>query len=139
MARRTAAAIALGRRELPLAEELARLCLEGSDEGDPSCGPALELLVAIQLARGDREGARQTLAVLTSLANARPSPSLSLNALSELATGQVVNADGGEEAIAHLNRAGHEFAALQLPFEAARARFAAGQGSRFRQPAGRNS
>jgi DNA-binding NarL/FixJ family response regulator len=121
VARRTAAAIALGRRELPLAEELARLCVDGSDEGDPSCGPALELLVAIQLARGDHEGARRTLGILVGLANACTSPSL--KALSELATGRVASADSDEGAVNHLNRAGYEFAALQLPFEAARARF----------------
>ena len=47
------AAIALARGDVALAEDLARLCLEGADPSDPACAPLLELLVDIQLARGD--------------------------------------------------------------------------------------
>jgi DNA-binding CsgD family transcriptional regulator len=120
LARRAAAAIALGRRELPLAEELTRLCFEGAADDDPACGPALELLVAVQLARGDERGARSTLDRLAALAASCGSPSLEASA--ELAAGRVAMARGDDEAIGRLKRAVESFAGLDLPFEAARAR-----------------
>ena len=58
-ARRSLATIALARGDLALAEDFARLCFEGENPSDPACGPLLELLVGIQLARHDlprREG-----------------------------------------------------------------------------------
>jgi DNA-binding CsgD family transcriptional regulator len=120
LARRAAAAIAFGRRELPLAEELARLCFEGAAENDPACGPALDLLVAVQVARRDEEGARSTLDRLAALAASCGSPGL--EASTEFAAGRVASVRGDEEAITHLKRAIERFAELQLPFEAARAR-----------------
>ena len=120
LARRAAAAIALGRRELPLAEELTRLCVEGAVEDDPACGPALELLVAVQLARGDEQGARSTLDRLAALAASCGSPSLEASA--GFAAGRVAIARGDDEAIGHLKRAVERFAGLELPFETARAR-----------------
>lgn len=120
LARRAAAAIALGRRELPLAEELTRLCFEGAAGDDPACGPALELLVAVQLARGDQQGARSTLDELA--ARAASCRSASLEAWAELAAGQVASVQGDDKAIGHLKRAVERFAGLELPFETARAR-----------------
>lgn len=120
LARRAAAAIALGRRDLPLAEELTRLCFEGAADDDPACGPALELLVAVQLARGDEQGARSTLDQLAALAASCGTPSLEASA--ELAAGQVAIARGDDEAIGHLKRAVERFAGIELPFETARAR-----------------
>lgn len=120
LARRAAAAIALGRRQLPLAEELAMLCLEGAAETDPACGPALELLVAVQLARGDQEGARSTLNRLAALAASCGSPSLEASAA--LAAGRVAIASGEDHAVGRLKGAIERFAGLELPFETARAR-----------------
>jgi DNA-binding CsgD family transcriptional regulator len=120
LARRTAAAIALGRRELPLAEELTRLCLEGVAEDDPACAPALELLIAVQLARGIEEDTRSTLDRLATLAASSGSPSIEASAV--LAAGRVAMGRNDDEAIGHLKRAVELFAALELPFETARAR-----------------
>lgn len=120
LARRAAAAIALGRSELPLAEDLARLCVEEAADDDPSCGPALELLVTVQLVRGDKKGARSTLERLAALAANCGSPSLKASV--ELAAGRVAIIGGDDEAVSHLKRAVERFAALELPFETARAR-----------------
>jgi hypothetical protein len=120
LARRAAAAIALGRRELRLAEELARLCFEGAADDDLARGPALELLVAVQLGRGDEQGARSTLDQLAALAASCGNPSLEASA--ELAAGRVAIAQGDDEAIGHLKRAVELFAGRDLPFETARAR-----------------
>jgi DNA-binding CsgD family transcriptional regulator len=120
LARRAAARIALGRRELALAEELARLCFEGEAENDPACGPALELLVAVQLARGDQPGARSTLDRLAALAASSGSPALTASAA--LAAGRVAIAGGEDNAVGRLKGAVERFAALELPFETARAR-----------------
>ena len=46
VARRALAAIALGRGEVALAEELVSLCLDGEAAADPGCAPVLEMLVA---------------------------------------------------------------------------------------------
>ena len=119
-ARRAVAAIALGRRQLPLAEELATLCLEGAAEDDPACGPALELLAEAQLARGDQHGARSTLDRLAALAASCGSPSLEASAA--LVAGRVAIACSEDGAIGHLTRAIERFAGLELPFETARAR-----------------
>jgi DNA-binding CsgD family transcriptional regulator len=119
-ARRAVAAIALGRRQLPLAEELATLCLEGAAEDDPACGPALELLAEAQLARGDQHGARSTLDRLAALAASCGSPSLAASAA--LVAGRVAIACSEDGAIGHLARAIEWFAGLELPFETARAR-----------------
>ena len=120
LARRAAAAIALGRRELPLAEELTRLCFEGAADDDPACGPALELLVEVQLARRDEEGARSTRDQLAALAARYRSPSLEASA--ELAAGRVAIVLRDDVAIGHLKLAVEQFARLGLPFETARAR-----------------
>ncbi|HVE68433.1 MAG TPA: tetratricopeptide repeat protein, partial [Solirubrobacteraceae bacterium] len=59
LARRTLAAVALARGDLGLAEDLARLCLDGSVASDPACAPALDLLVAVRVAREDLAGAAE--------------------------------------------------------------------------------
>jgi len=120
LARRAAAAIALGRRELPLAEELARLCLEGAADDDPAYAPALEVLCAVQLARGDHAGARSTLERLSALATTSGSPGT--EAAAALAAGQVAMVVGDDDAARHLTRAIERYAQLELPFETARAR-----------------
>jgi DNA-binding CsgD family transcriptional regulator len=119
-ARRAAATIALARGDLGLAEELAQLCFEGSDPADPACGPLLELLVEIQVARGERGAADETLARLSELASAAGEDLT--GALAELASGRVCAAAGDERAVAHLKRALEAFATLNLPLEAGRAR-----------------
>jgi DNA-binding NarL/FixJ family response regulator len=120
VARRAAATIALARGDLRLADELAQLCFEGTDPADPACAPLLELLLEIQLARGDAAAARETLAGLTALAS--DSAGELVRAVAELGAGRVGAAEGNERAVAHLKRALESLAMLNLPLETARAR-----------------
>jgi DNA-binding NarL/FixJ family response regulator len=126
-ARRAAATIAFARGDLGLAAELTELCLDG-DADDPGCAPLLELLLTIQLAREDREGADDTLARLSALASVSGDPLAA--AFAALAAGRA----GGEAAPRELRRALERFAELRLPLEAGRARLglakALGAGSR---------
>ena len=119
-ARRASAVIALARGDLGLAEELAQLCFEGSDPADLACAPLLELLVEIQLARGEAEEAQATLARLEQLASGAGGELVL--AFAELGAGRVRAAGGDEGATAHLTRALEAFAGLGLPHEAGRAR-----------------
>ena len=119
-ARRASAVIALARGDLGLAEELTQLCFEGSDPTDLACAPLLELLVEIQLARGEAEEAQATLARLEQLASGAGGELV--NAFAELGAGRVCAAGGEEGATAHLTRALEAFAGLGLPHETGRAR-----------------
>lgn len=119
-ARRAAATIALARGDLGLAEELARLCFEGGDPGDPGCAPLLALLLEIQLARGEPDAAKETLGRLQTL-TAGSNDEL-VQALSELGAGRAAAAAGHEEAVGHLKRALESLAMLNLPLEAGVAR-----------------
>jgi DNA-binding NarL/FixJ family response regulator len=118
-ARRAAAAIAVARGELELAQDLVRLCLEGSDPTDVSCAPLLELLIEVQLADRDPAAATDTLERLSVLAagceDARA------GAFAKLAVGRVSAAERDEQAAAHLKHAVEQFASLDLPLDAARA------------------
>jgi DNA-binding NarL/FixJ family response regulator len=120
-ARRAAATIALGRGDMRLAEELAHLCFEGEDPGDPGCAPLLDLLVEIQVARGETAEARQTLGRLKTLASYCSEEEL-VQAFAELGAGRVAAAAGDRHAVGHLKRALEILATLSLPLEAARAR-----------------
>ena len=120
VARRAAATIALARGDLGLAEEMARLCFEGGDPADPRCAPVLELLLDIQLARGETAEAGETLARLETLASG--SGDQLVRAFAELGAGRMRAADGGEQAPAHLMSALEGFSELNLPHEAGRAR-----------------
>jgi DNA-binding CsgD family transcriptional regulator len=117
--RRVLAAIALARSELELAEDLARLCLDGQRIGDPGCAPALELLVQIRLARADTASAAEALEQLSALASR--SSDARAAAYAELATGRISAARGHTDAAAHQQVALRRFTALGLPYEAARA------------------
>ena len=121
-ARRAAAAIAQGRGELALAEELAALCLEGADPGDPGCAPALELLLAVQLDRDHLAGAKRTRDRLEELAEA--SGNRRLEAAGLLADGIVLAAEGDDAGAARLTEALERFSDLELPLETARVRVA---------------
>jgi DNA-binding CsgD family transcriptional regulator len=121
-ARRLLAAIALARRDVALAEELARLCLEGRPASDPACAPVLELLVEIQIARDDFAAAAETVERLVELAG--ESGSERVRASAELARGRVRAAEGGELASPHFQAALEIFSRLELPLEAARSRLA---------------
>jgi DNA-binding CsgD family transcriptional regulator len=120
VARRATATIALARGDLRLAEELAQLCFEGSDPADIACAPLLELLVEIQLARGEGDEARATLSRLQELASGAGGELV--GAFAELAAGRVGAAGDEDGATAHLTRALEVFAALGLPHEAGRVR-----------------
>jgi DNA-binding NarL/FixJ family response regulator len=119
IARRATATIALGRGELGLAEDLTRLCFDDASPTDPACAPLLELLVRIELARGDPAGAEQTRDRLIALA--AESDDDRVGACAELARGLVMAAAGEERAAFHLRQALETFSALQLPLEASRA------------------
>jgi DNA-binding CsgD family transcriptional regulator len=118
-ARRVLAMVALGRGDLALAGDRARLCLEGAPASDPARAPLLELLVEVQLARDNYDAATETLDRLTELAT--NSPSERTVAFAELAAGRVRAAEGDERAYSHLEAALKGFSALDLPLEAARA------------------
>jgi len=119
VARRVRAAVALARGELALAEELARVGLEADDPSDPACAPLLELLVDVQLARGDLGAAAETLQRFAALAALAGDERVS--AFAEFAAGRVRAAEGDEQASAHLQRVLMRFLALDLPLAAARA------------------
>ena len=121
VARRALAAIALGRGELDLAEDLVHLCLEGEGGADLRCAPVIELQVRVRLARGDLAAATQALDRLVDIANASADERAGAHA--ELATG-LVEAACGEPATASLQAAMRRFSALALPLEAARAQLA---------------
>jgi DNA-binding NarL/FixJ family response regulator len=118
-ARQLRATIALARGDVALAEELARVCLEGTDPSDLACAPLLELLVDAQLARNDPGAAAETLDRLVALARGTRHDRVSASA--ELATGRVLAAAGDERASSHLQAALTRFSALDLPLAAARA------------------
>jgi DNA-binding NarL/FixJ family response regulator len=120
VARRAAATIALARGDLGLAEEMAQLCFEGSDPADPRCGPLLELLLEIQLAREEMAAARDTLARLETLASGASDELV--RAFADLGAGRVLAAEGDERAAARLTRALEVLSELNLPHEAGRAR-----------------
>jgi DNA-binding NarL/FixJ family response regulator len=120
VARRAAATIALARRDLGLAKELAELCFEGADPADPACAPLLELLVEIQLARGDADAAREMFTRLEELASSTGVDLVS--AFADLGAGRVCAAEQEDGATAHLTRALEAFASLGLPHEAGRTR-----------------
>jgi DNA-binding NarL/FixJ family response regulator len=119
VARRALAMIALARGEVALSEDLVRLCLDGDAASDPSCAPALELLVEIRLAREDVGAAAEALVQLSDLA--AKSGDRRAAAFAELAAGRVRAAEGEERASHHLQAAVLSFTALDLPLEAARA------------------
>jgi DNA-binding CsgD family transcriptional regulator len=119
-ARRVSATIALGRGDLELAEDQARLCLEGESQADPACAPLLALLLDVQLARGDNGAAAETNERLADLAASCPDERAS--AWAELAAGRVLERAGDGRASSHLRHAIERFSALGLPLEAGHAR-----------------
>jgi DNA-binding NarL/FixJ family response regulator len=118
-ARRMSATIALVRGDTALAAELGELCAEGSELADPTCVPALELLIVTRLAIGDLAAARQAADRLGMIARATALERL--DACAALADGRVHAAQGDERAAVQLTRAVELFASLGLPLEAARA------------------
>jgi DNA-binding CsgD family transcriptional regulator/tetratricopeptide (TPR) repeat protein len=118
-ARRLAATIALARGDARLASELGELSVEGSALADPTCAPALELLVATRLAIGDVVAAREAADRLATLV--RASGLERLEACAALADGRVAAAQVDEQAVGSLKRAVELFGSLDLPLEAARA------------------
>ena len=118
-ARRLAATIALARGDTALASELGELCAEGSRLADPTCAPALEVLVATRLAIGNLPAAHEAADRLATIA--RASGLERLEACAALAEGRVAAAQGDERAVGQLKRAVELFGSLELPLEAARA------------------
>jgi DNA-binding CsgD family transcriptional regulator/tetratricopeptide (TPR) repeat protein len=119
-ARRMAATIALMRGDTALASQLGELCAEGSALADPTCAPALELLVVTRLAIGDATAGREAADRLATIA--RESGLARIEACAALADGRVRAARDDERAAGALTRAVALFASLDLPLEAARAR-----------------
>jgi DNA-binding NarL/FixJ family response regulator len=118
-ARQVLAEVALGRGDLALAEDRARLCLEAQDTASPACAPLLELLLQIHVARGDLDAAREALERLTALAAAGTDERIT--AVAELAAGRLHIAGDDARARPHLQRALEVFSSLELPLEAGRA------------------
>jgi DNA-binding CsgD family transcriptional regulator len=118
-ARRAAAVIALVRGQLALARELAQLCMDGEDTSNPACAPVLELMLDVQLARGDLAGAGETVETLEALAGR--GDFARLEGTASLARGRVAAAELRDGAKVHLARAFELFGSLGLPLEAARA------------------
>jgi DNA-binding CsgD family transcriptional regulator len=121
IARRALATIALAEGEVSLAEDLVGLCLDRGRADDPSCAPALELLVRIRLARSDQAGALEAIDRLTRLAASSGDESVA--AFADLAKGRARAVDADDDAATHLQAALRGFGALDLPLEAARAQF----------------
>jgi DNA-binding CsgD family transcriptional regulator len=119
-ARRVLAAVAFGQGDLALAEDRARLCLESEEPADPACAPLLDLLMDIQLARGDTRGAAATAERLSELAAGSGDDRAGASA--ELAAGRLWAGERDERAASRLQAAWARFSALDLPLEAARAR-----------------
>jgi DNA-binding CsgD family transcriptional regulator len=132
-ARQVLAAIALGRGDLALAEDRARMCLEGEDQSDPACAPLLELLVGIQVARAQLGAANETLDRLTELS--RKSGDDRAGAYAELARGRVRSAETDARASSHLQAALERFSDLDLPLEAGRAQLELARALAARAPA----
>jgi DNA-binding NarL/FixJ family response regulator len=121
-AKRSLARIALARGELALAEDLVRLCLEGTPPSDPDCPFLLGLLVDVQLTGGDLVAAKETLDQLAELA--AYSEDGRTRAVAALAQGRVRAARGDDQARADFQAALELFSGLGLALEAASARVA---------------
>ena len=118
-ARRALAAIALGRGEVALAEELVSLCLDREAASDPRCAPVLELLVQIRIAGNDVAAANEALQRLGSVVET--SGDAVAAAFADLASGRIRFAEEDESARDCFQRALRGFTTLQLPLEAGRA------------------
>ena len=118
-ARRLAAVIALARGDTTLAAELGELCSEGAELADPTCVPALELLVMTRLAIGDVPAAREAADRIALIAAGCGLERVEASAA--LADGRVLAAEGDAGATGRLSRAAELFAVAGLPLEAARA------------------
>jgi ATP/maltotriose-dependent transcriptional regulator MalT len=123
-AKRVLATIALARGDLGLAEDLARMGVDGADPADPSSAPALELLAAVHVARGDLGAAQEAVDRLAELAAASADERVAASA--DLAAGLVAAAATDPQASARLRSATERFATLDLPLESARAQLALG-------------
>jgi DNA-binding CsgD family transcriptional regulator len=117
-ARQVLAAVALARGDLALAEDRARLCLEGKEASDLGAVPLLELLVEIHLARDDAGAAGNLVERLMALA--ADSGDARTEAAAQLAAGRLRAAQGDGRARPRLQAAVEGFSALDLPFQAAR-------------------
>jgi DNA-binding NarL/FixJ family response regulator/tetratricopeptide (TPR) repeat protein len=121
-ARRLRATIALGRGDLALAEQLARVCLEGYAPSDSARAPLVDLDAAAQT--------RDQLAELAASAGHER-----VLAAAELASGRVLAASGEEQASSSLQSALQRFSALDLPLAAARAQLELARALAGRVPA----
>ena len=115
-ARRMAATIALARGDTALAAELGELCAEGSELADPTCAPALELLIVTRLAIGDVDAAREAADRLGVIA--RESGLERLEACAALADGRVQPL----RVARRRRRSSPRRRAVRLPWPAARGR-----------------
>ena len=120
-AKRSLVRVALARGDLALAENLARLCLDGMPPTDPDCPLVLGLLVETHLDRGDLAAAEATLDQLAELAGNSEGDDRT-RAIAMLARGRVRAARGHEDARADFQATVESFSRLGLPLEAAQAR-----------------
>jgi DNA-binding CsgD family transcriptional regulator len=120
IARRCMAAAALGRGELDLAHDLATLSLDGVAIGDPARAPVLGLLIDIGVARANPAAVEEPCAELEALAATGDAFAIAWYCF---AGGRAGVAQGSSEARSQLQSAVECFTVLELPLEAARARF----------------
>ena len=113
------AAIALARGDLPLAEDLTRLCLDAEDASQPAAASLWELLIRVHLARDDVEAADRALEQLQAIAASCGDERVAAGA--DLAAGRVLAARGDPQARGVLQRAVDGYSALDLPLQAAHA------------------
>ncbi|HZD18246.1 MAG TPA: response regulator transcription factor [Actinomycetota bacterium] len=111
----------LSRGELAMAAAVLYRRLNAVGEDNVLTAPFLGLLVEVQLAQGDVEGAMDSARRLAEVAERSALPRIV--AMARCARGRVGSALGDPEAVRHLEAAMAEFAAQQLWLDAAKARF----------------
>lgn len=115
------ASLYLARGETAMAAAVLHRRLNAIGEPNVLAAPFLALLVDVQLAQGDLDGAAATADRLE--VAARESSLSRLNATARMARGRVAASSGDPEAAEILGSAIAAFAGQQMPLDAARARF----------------
>jgi len=127
------AAVKLARGQPSMAKALLERALRSRAKDNIVSTRALEMLVGVHLAIGDRDAARETLSRLQSLSCQTTWPEAS--ARSSMAAGRVAGAHGDvSAALGHFEKAADCLSRLGLPLENARARLAIGEVARDTNP-----
>ncbi len=111
----------LARGEVAMAAAVLHRRLNDVGEDNVLAAPFLGLLVDVQLAQGDLDGAQTTAMRVKGVAESSSLPRI--GAMAAFARGKVAASTGDPEAVRQLEAAIGAFAEQQLPLDAARARF----------------